>query len=57
MLLAQVTDVAFNKTASISVEVSVPATPTNIYGFASFRNLKLGQFKDLPIYNSSTLSY
>jgi len=57
MLLAQVTDVAFDKTTSISVEVSVPATPTNIYGFASFKNLKLGQFKDLPIYNSSTLSY
>lgn len=56
-LLAQVTDVAFDKANSISVEVSVPATPTNIYGFASFRNLTLGQFKDLPIYNSSDLNY
>jgi hypothetical protein len=56
-LLAQITDVAFNKASSMSVEVSVPATPTNIYGFASFRNLTLGQFKDLPIYNSSTLNY
>jgi hypothetical protein len=56
-LLAQVTDVAFDKANSMSVEVSVPATPTNIYGFASFRNLTLGQFKDLPIYNSSELNY
>jgi hypothetical protein len=56
-LLAQVTDVAFDKANSMSVEVSVPATPTNIYGFASFRNLALGQFKDLPIYNYSDFNY
>jgi len=56
-LLAKVTDAAFNKTTSFSVEVTIPTTPTNIYGFASFQNLKLGQFKDLPIYNSSTMSY
>ncbi len=42
---------------SISVEVVIPTNPSAVYGFASFKNLKLGQFKDLPIYNNSKNSY
>lgn len=56
-LLALVTDTAFNKTGSVSVEVSIPTTPSAVYGMASFKNITLGQFKDLPVYNSSTLGY
>ena len=56
-LLGLVTDPAFNKTGSFSVEVSIPTTPNSVYGFASFRNLTLGQFKDLPIYNTSKMTY
>jgi hypothetical protein len=56
-LLDLVTDPDFNKTASFSVEVSVPTTPSAVYGFASFRNSDAGNFKDLPIYNSSTMTY
>jgi len=56
-LLALITDPAFDKTGSFSVEVSIPTTPTSVYGMASFKNLSLGQFKDLPVYNNSTNSY
>lgn len=56
-LLALVTDPAFNKNGSISVEVSIPTTPDAVYGMASFKNKTLGQFKDLPVYNSSSMSY
>ena len=55
-LLALVTDPAFNKTGSFSVEVSIPTTPSSVYGMASFKNKTLGQFKDLPVYNSG-MSY
>jgi len=51
-LLALVTDANFDKTGSFSVEVSIPTTPTSVYGMASFKNLTLGQFKDLPVYNN-----
>jgi hypothetical protein len=56
-LLALVTDADFDKTGSISVEVSIPTTPSSVYGMASFKNVSLGQFKDLPVYNSSTMGY
>lgn len=39
---------------SFAVEVTIPTTPSSVYGFASFKNLNLGQFKDLPIYNNGT---
>lgn len=42
---------------SFSVEVSIPTNPSNVYGFASFKNKTLGRFKDLPIYNTSKLHY
>ena len=47
----------FDTTGSFSVEVSIPTTPSKVYGMASFKNLTLGQFKDLPVYNTSTLAY
>jgi len=56
-LLALVTDPAFDKTGSISVEVSIPTTPSSVYGMASFKNKTLSQFKDLPVYNSSNMAY
>jgi len=56
-LLALVTDPDFDKTGSFSVEVSIPTTPSSVYGMASFKNKTLRQFKDLPIYNSSKLAY
>ncbi|MCF6172972.1 MAG: hypothetical protein L3J44_04225 [Campylobacteraceae bacterium] len=56
-LVALVTDPNFDKTGSFSVEVSIPTTPNSVYGMASFKNLTLGQFKDLPVYNSSTMAY
>ncbi|MCD6258009.1 MAG: hypothetical protein J7J31_00240 [Helicobacteraceae bacterium] len=56
-LLALVDDAAFDKTGSISVEVSIPTTPDAVYGMASFKNNALGQFKDLPVYNSSSMGY
>lgn len=56
-LLALITDANFDKTGSFSVEVSIPTTPNQVYGMASFKNTTLGQFKDLPVYNSSTMSY
>ena len=56
-LIALVTDTDFDATSSFSVEVSIPTTPNSVYGMASFKNTTLGQFKDLPVYNSSTMSY
>jgi hypothetical protein len=56
-LLALVTDADFDKTGSFSVEVSIPTTPSSVYGAASFKNKTLGQFKDLPVYNSSSMGY
>lgn len=56
-LVALITDPDFNKNDSFSVEVSIPTTPSSVYGMASFKNLTLGQFKDLPIYNSSEMTY
>jgi len=47
----------FNHTGSFSIEVSIPTTPSDVYGFASFKNRTLGQFKDLPIYNNSNRNY
>ena len=51
-LVALITDPNFDATTSFSVEVSIPTTPTSVYGMASFKNTTLGQFKDLPVYNS-----
>lgn len=56
-LVALITDTNFNATGSFSVEVSIPTTPNSVYGMASFKNTTLGQFKDLPVYNSSTMGY
>ena len=47
----------FDMTHSISIEVSIPTTPSSVYGMASLKNVASGQFKDLPIYNNSDLSY
>ena len=47
----------FDMTKSISIEVSIPTTPSSVYGMASLKNVALGQFKDLPIYNNSGLNY
>lgn len=55
--LASAKDSTFDGSKSISVEVSIPTTPNKVYGFASFKNVTLGQFKDLPIYNTSTMTY
>jgi hypothetical protein len=57
-LIALVDDADFDGTGSISVEVAVPTTPNSVYGMASFKNITLGgQFKDLPVYNSSEMAY
>lgn len=56
-LVALITDTNFDATGSFSVEVSIPTTPTSVYGMASFKNTTLGHFKDLPVYNSSTMTY
>ena len=53
------TDFAGAGKESFSVEVSIPTTPSQVYGFASFKN-KQGAtpaFKDLPIYNTSNMTY
>jgi len=42
----------FDMTHSISIEVSIPTTPSSVYGMASLKNKALGQFKVLPIYNN-----
>lgn len=55
-LLKLIDNADFNKAASFSLEVSIPTTPDSVYGMASFKNTKLGQFKDLPIYNTSSLT-
>ena len=47
----------FDGTQAFSVEVNIPTTPTSVYGFASLKNITVGNFKDLPVYNSSTMSY
>jgi len=56
-LLALVTDPEFDKNRSISVEVSIPTTPSAVYGAAAFKNNMTGQFNDLPIYNTSSMTY
>jgi len=56
-LVSLITDPTFDKTNSFSVEVIIPTTPDKVYGMASFKNLQLGQFKDLPVYNSSSMTY
>ena len=55
--LATAKDANFDGAKSFSVEVSIPTTPSKVYGFASFKNTDVGNFKDLPIYNTSTLNY
>ncbi|UCN00596.1 hypothetical protein LCX93_01385 [Sulfurimonas sp. SWIR-19] len=50
--LAVAKDANFDASKSISIEVSIPTTPTDVYGMASLKNVALGQFKDLPIYNN-----
>ncbi len=47
----------FDSKTSFSVEVTIPTSPNKIYGMASFKNKTLGQFKDLPVYNSSEMAY
>jgi hypothetical protein len=47
----------FDGAHSFSVEVSIPTTPNLVYGFASLKNTAVGQFKDLPVYNSSTMTF
>jgi len=42
---------------SVSIELNIPATPEKVYGFASLKNVQLGQFKDLPVYNTSSMTY
>lgn len=37
---------------SYTVKVSIPTTPSKVYGFASFRNSTLGAFKTLPMYSN-----
>jgi hypothetical protein len=56
-LLALITDANFDKSGSFSVEIAIPTTPDSVYGMASFKNTTLGQFKDLPVYNSSSMNY
>jgi len=51
------TNANFDATGSFSVEVTIPTTPDKVYGFASFKNKTLGQFKDLPIYSNKGNSY
>jgi len=46
----------FNTAGSFSVEVSIPTTPTSVYGYASFHS-SAGNYKDLPIYNTSSMTY
>jgi hypothetical protein len=53
-LLAKTSGLSGN---AFAVEVTIPTTPSSVYGYASFKNLTLGQFKDLPIYNSSEMTY
>lgn len=40
-----------------AVEVTVPTAPTNVYGFTSFKNSNLNQFKDLPMYHTGSTDY
>ena len=46
----------FDSTGSFSVEVSIPTTPSSVYGMASFKNSAgtIAQFKDLPVYSNNT---
>lgn len=46
----------FNKLSSFSVEVSIPTTPSKVYGEAMFIG-NTGQITTLPIYNNSSLNY
>jgi hypothetical protein len=56
--LAASADAAFDGAAAyFAVEVSIPTTPSSVYGYASFKNNALGQFKDLPVYNTSDMTY
>jgi len=55
--LATAKDANFDTGTSYSVEVSIPSTPENIYGFASFKRKDIAQFKDLPVYNTSNNNY
>jgi len=56
-LLSLVSDPDFDKAHSISIEVAIPTTPSSVYGSASFLNSASGQFKDLPVYNTSSMTY
>jgi len=42
---------------SVSVELNIPTNPNKVYGFASLKNISLGQFKDLPVYSTSSMRY
>jgi len=56
--LAVAKDQNFDDANTFSVEVSIPVTPDSVYGMASFVNTSVnGQAKDLPVYNTSTMTY
>jgi len=46
-------------TTKFGLEIDIATTPTNIYTAASFRNSTTSTkvFKDLPVYNTSSMSY
>ena len=50
-------DSTFNGNGSVSIEVVVPTSPNSVYGAASFKNVQFGQFKDLPVYSNSEMTY
>jgi hypothetical protein len=50
--LAMAKDPSFLGNGYFNVEVSIPTTPSSVYGSASFLNSGSGQFKDLPVYNT-----
>lgn len=45
------------KTGTFAVELAVPTTPDSVYANAVQKNITLSQFKDLPVYNSSSMGY
>lgn len=52
--LAVAKDIAFNSVGNFAVEVSIPTSPSEVYGYASQKNISGGFFKDLPIYSNSS---
>lgn len=48
---------SISATGQYALEVTIPGNAEDFYVYAQSKNVNVGQFKDLPVYNTSTRNY